>query len=88
MISARYSVPHMSNEAHIKRRGRPAGSTSFTTIKMETLRSLLGSTATIVVSKKWLANIDLVAGDRREDIEDIQKALVEPAKIEFTLTNA
>jgi hypothetical protein len=41
------------------------------------------------VSKKWLANIELFAGDRREDIEEVQKHLIDsspPAdKIEFAL---
>jgi hypothetical protein len=47
----------------------------FTTISIDTLSSLLGSKSEIVVSKKWLSNIELVAGDRREDIEEIQKRL-------------
>jgi hypothetical protein len=47
----------------------------FTTISIDTLSSLLGSKSEIVVSKRWLSNIELVAGDRREDIEEIQKRL-------------
>lgn len=47
----------------------------FTAISIDTLSSLLGSKSEIVVSKKWLSNIELVAGDRREDIEEIQKRL-------------
>ena len=73
-----------------KKKGRPSGSTSFTIVPLDTLRSLLGSKSKIVVSKKWLSNIELVAGDRREDIEEVQKALIDsspPAdKIEFALT--
>lgn len=48
-------APMQENNA--KRRGRPAGSTSFQKIKLSTLTDNLGPNASVMVSKKWLETI-------------------------------
>tara|TARA_R110000803_G_scaffold18120_1_gene48621 strand:+ start:888 stop:1112 length:225 start_codon:yes stop_codon:yes gene_type:complete len=40
-----------------RKRGRPAGSTSFIRVKLTDLVGHLGSNGNVVVSKKWLEDI-------------------------------
>ena len=42
-----------------RKRGRPAGSTSFARVKIADLIAQLGTNFTITVSKKWLEDIGL-----------------------------
>ena len=81
----RYSVPHMSNEAHIKRRGRPAGSTSFVRVNISDLINAVGQNARVVVSKKWLEEIGLTVEEPVATL--ISSVREEQPRIEFTVTN-
>jgi hypothetical protein len=42
-----------------RKRGRPAGSTSFARVKIADLIAQLGTNFTVTVSKKWLEDIGL-----------------------------
>lgn len=44
-----------------RKRGRPAGSTSFIRVKLTDLVGHLGSNGNVVVSKKWLEDIGFSA---------------------------
>lgn len=56
-------APMQENNA--KRRGRPAGSTSFQKIKLSDLTSNLGPNASVMVSKKWLDTIGFEVVDTK-----------------------
>jgi len=69
-----------------KKRGRPAGSTSFTRIKLKDLADQLGQQATIVVSKRWLEEIGLTVDASPTKTESIQEATeLEEKKIQFSI---
>jgi hypothetical protein len=78
----------MSNEAQTKRRGRPAGSTSFVRVNISDLIDSMGPNAKIVVSKKWLEEIGLTVETPAVTLAPIREAAEEQPKIEFTLTPA
>ena len=84
----RYSVAHMSNEAHTKRRGRPAGSTSFVRVNISDLLDAVGMNSRIVVSKKWLEEIGLTVETPVATLSPIREVVEEQPKIEFVLTPA
>jgi len=66
-----------------KKRGRPAGSTSFTRIKLKDLADQLGQQATVVVSKRWLEEIGLTVDPSPVKTENIKEAVEPDEKIEF-----
>ena len=68
-----------------KKRGRPAGSTSFTRIKLKDLADQLGQQATIVVSKRWLEEIGLTVDASPAKTETIQEATEPEEKIQFSV---
>jgi hypothetical protein len=68
-----------------KKRGRPAGSTSFTRIKLKDLADQLGQQATIVVSKRWLEEIGLTVDASPTKTESIQEATEPEEKIQFSV---
>ena len=68
-----------------KKRGRPAGSTSFTRIKLRDLADQLGQEATIVVSKRWLEEIGLTVDASPTKTESIQEATEPEEKIQFSV---
>jgi hypothetical protein len=78
----------MSNEAHTKRRGRPAGSTSFVRVNISDLINSMGPNAKIVVSKKWLEEIGLTVETPAVTLAPIREVVEEQPKIEFVLTPA
>ena len=53
----------MSNEAHAKRRGRPAGSNSFVKLRLSDLIRIVGEGAVVPVSKVWLRENGIQSGD-------------------------
>ena len=73
----------MSNNTK-RKRGRPAGSTSFVRVKIADLIGLLGTNVTVTVSKKWLTEIGL---DVKEDAPSrVIPALEQPEnKIQFNI---
>lgn len=78
----------MSNEATVKRRGRPAGSNSFVKIKMADLLSLVGENGVVPVSKVWLRELGVSVS---ESVAPIQitaapEPVAEEEKISFSLT--
>jgi hypothetical protein len=77
----------MSNETHIKRRGRPAGSTSFVRVKLSDLIDSMGVNANIVVSKKWLEEIGLTTETPALTILPQAAPAVEMEKIEFSFSS-
>lgn len=83
-----YSVAHMSNEAQTKRRGRPAGSTSFVRVNISDLLDAVGMNSRIVVSKKWLEEIGLTVETPVATLSPIREVVEEQPKIEFVLTPA
>lgn len=85
---SRYSVADMSNEAQTKRRGRPAGSTSFVRVNISDLLDAVGKNSRIVVSKKWLEEIGLTVETPAVTLTSIREAVEEQPKIEFVLTPA
>tara|TARA_R100000995_G_scaffold83175_2_gene58470 strand:+ start:957 stop:1190 length:234 start_codon:yes stop_codon:yes gene_type:complete len=68
-----------------KKRGRPAGSTSFTRIKLKDLADQLGQQATVVVSKRWLEEIGLTVDASPAKTETIQEATEPEEKIQFSV---
>lgn len=73
-----------------KKRGRPAGSTSFSKIKLKDLAdqlSALGMTnqVNIVVSKRWLEDIGLTIDPPPVKTETIQEATEPEEKIQFSV---
>jgi hypothetical protein len=82
--SARYTAADMSNETHTKRRGRPAGSTSFVRVKLSDLIAAVGVNANIVVSKKWLEEIGLTTETPALTILPQAAPAVEMEKIQFS----
>jgi hypothetical protein len=67
-----------------RKRGRPAGSTSFARVKIGDLTAQLGTNCTITVSKKWLEDIGLeVDSDKPNRV--IAAVESEEAKIQFTI---
>ena len=59
MMPVWYSLPVMSNNTK-RKRGRPAGSTSFVRVRMADLIDHLGSSSSsVIVSKKWLTEVGL-----------------------------
>lgn len=67
-----------------RKRGRPAGSTSFVRVKMADLISQLGTNFTIIVSKKWLTEIGLEV--KEDEPSRIVPALEQPEnKIQFNI---
>ena len=68
-----------------KKRGRPAGSTSFTRIKLKDLADQLGQQATVVVSKRWLEEIGLTVDASPAKTEPIQEATEPEEKIQFSV---
>ena len=56
-------APMQENNA--KRRGRPAGSTSFQKVKLSDLTNNLGPNAAVIVSKKWLDTIGFEVVDTK-----------------------
>ena len=73
-----------------KKRGRPAGSTSFSKIKLKDLAdqlSALGMTnqVNIVVSKRWLEDIGLTIDPAPVKTETIQEATEPEEKIQFSV---
>ncbi len=76
-------MPHMKETP--KRRGRPAGSTSFTRIKLKDLADQLGQQATIVVSKRWLEDIGLTVDPSSAKQESIKETKEPEEKIQFSV---
>ena len=68
-----------------KKRGRPAGSTSFTRIKLKDLADQLGQQATVVVSKRWLEEVGLTVDASPAKTETIQEATEPEEKIQFSV---
>ena len=68
-----------------KKRGRPAGSTSFTRIKLKDLADQLGQQATVVVSKRWLEEIGLTVDPSPVKTETTKEAVEPDEKIEFSI---
>jgi hypothetical protein len=78
----------MSNETQTKRRGRPAGSTSFVRVNISDLLDAVGKNARVMVSKKWLEEIGLTIDAPVATLAPIREAVEEQPKIEFTITPA
>lgn len=78
----------MSNEATVKRRGRPAGSNSFVKIKMADLLSLVGENGVVPVSKVWLRElgVSVDAPVAPIQIAAAPEPVAEEEKISFSLT--
>jgi len=68
-----------------KKRGRPAGSTSFTRIKLRDLADQLGQEATIVVSKRWLEDIGLTVDPSPVKKEPLREVGEPEEKIQFSV---
>ena len=68
-----------------KKRGRPAGSTSFTRIKLRDLADQLGQEATIVVSKRWLEDIGLTVDSAPVKKEPLREVGEPEEKIQFSV---
>lgn len=77
----------MSNETQTKRRGRPAGSTSFVRVNISDLQDAVGHNARIVVSKKWLEEIGLTLETPAIKVLPTAAPAAEESKIEFALTS-
>jgi len=69
-----------------RKRGRPAGSTSFARVKIADLIAQLGTNFTITVSKKWLEDIGLEV-DSDEPNRVIAAIESEEPKIQFNITD-
>jgi hypothetical protein len=79
----------MNNQTETKRRGRPAGSTSFVRVNAFDLIDVVGKDAKIVVSKKWLEEIGLTIA---ESVATLSVAVekepdVPQEKIAYSLTS-
>jgi hypothetical protein len=79
----------MKTETETKRRGRPAGSVSFVRVRMSDLAKLVGSDASVPVSKIWLRNnglnVTVAELPQIPQVIDEQPEENEP-RIEFSLT--
>ena len=69
-----------------RKRGRPAGSTSFARVKIADLIAQLGTNFTITVSKKWLEDIGLEV-DKERPNRVIAALESEEPKIQFNITD-
>jgi hypothetical protein len=75
-------------QEHIKRKkGRPAGSTSFVRINISDLINAIGQNANIVVSKKWLEEIGLTVETPALTILPQAAPAVEMEKIQFSFAS-
>jgi hypothetical protein len=68
-----------------KKRGRPAGSTSFTRVLLSDLAKQLGSEATIVVSKRWLDEVGLTVNPTPVKRESLCEVAEPEEKIQFSI---
>jgi hypothetical protein len=69
-----------------RKRGRPAGSTSFARVKIADLIAQLGTNFTVTVSKKWLEDIGLEvdSGKPNRVIAAVESEESLENKIQFT----
>lgn len=79
----------MNNQTETKRRGRPAGSTSFVRVNAFDLIDAVGKNTKIVVSKKWLEEIGLTIAESVVNISvAVEKEPDAPQeKISYSLTS-
>lgn len=78
----------MSNEANVKRRGRPVGSNSFVKLRLSDLIRIVGEQTVVPVSKVWLRenNIDSDQKPTTLSIAPAEEPQEQETKIEFKLT--
>ena len=70
-----------------RKRGRPAGSTSFARVKIADLIAQLGTNFTVIVSKKWLEDIGLEVDSDKPNrvIAAVESGESLENKIQFTV---
>jgi hypothetical protein len=77
----------MSNET-TKRRGRPAGSTSFVKVKLQDLIALVGEGAVVPVSKIYLRENSIdISQQPVKMVLSAANEIEEQPKIEFSMTS-
>ena len=68
-----------------KRRGRPAGSTSFVNVTMEELQKRFGSAQAIPVSRIWLRKLGIEVDSQPAKVIHTEAKPTSDTKIEMTL---